>query len=403
MFRLQHTHQHNNCERLERSRESHLAIFGTCRPLFTYEDYIVLLCGVKEIVMDGIEGAYRPRSESNEVKNLNDFEVKIAPDAMNGSHFTNGKANMAVEVDEGAENKGESADKDKKGKKEKEEKPPAVPLLKLFRFSDKLDVLLMVLGTISSIGHGAAVPLQFIIFGDLINSFINFDKLKSDTNTKPFDLEGEMTQFALYYVYLAIGNMVVAYGQMAFWSLTATRQVKKMRLAFFQSVLKQDIGWFDTTDPGELNSRLTEDLDKVNDGIGQKIGMFLQAITIVLVGFIMGFVYGWKLTLVIIAVSPLLVIAGGLMAKMLSSITTKELDAYAKAGSIAEEVLSSIRTVAAFGGERKEIERYSSHLGEARDFGTKKGLMSGFGMGFFSSHHVWQLCLGFLVWCKVNH
>lgn len=116
----------------------------------------------------------------------------------------------------------------------------------------------MVLGTISSIGHGAAVPLQFIIFGDLINSFINFDKLKSDTNTKPLDLEGEMTQFALYYVYLAIGNMVVAYGQMAFWSLTATRQVKKMRLAFFQSVLKQDIGWFDTTDPGELNSRLTE-------------------------------------------------------------------------------------------------------------------------------------------------
>lgn len=44
--------------------------------------------------------------------------------------------------------------------------------------------------------------------------------------------------------------------------------------------------------------------------------MFLQAITIVLVGFIMGFVYGWKLTLVIIAVSPLLVIAGGLMAKV---------------------------------------------------------------------------------------
>ena len=48
--------------------------------------------------------------------------------------------------------------------------------------------------------------------------------------------------------------------------------------------------------------------------------------------------------------------------QMLSSITTKELDAYAKAGSIAEEVLSSIRTVAAFGGERKEIERYKYTL-----------------------------------------
>ncbi|KAJ7379512.1 ABC transporter B member 11 [Desmophyllum pertusum] len=332
--------------------------------------------------MDGTTGKYRPRSESpvnlNDGKNLDDFEVKIAPDEINGVvPPANGK--MAA-ADDTAET--ESNDKDKKGKKEKEEKPPAVPLLKLFRFSDKLDVLLMVLGTISAIGHGAAVPLQFIIFGDLINSFIDFDKLKSANVTQPFDLEGQMTDFALYYVYLAIGNMVVAYGQMALWQLTATRQVKKMRLAFFKSVLKQDIGWFDTTDPGELNNRLTEDLNKVADGIGQKIGMFIMSITLVLVGFIMGFAYGWKLTLVIIAVSPLLMIAGGVMAKLLTSFTTKELDAYAKAGSIAEEVLSSIRTVAAFGGEKKEIVRYSSHLGDARDFGIKKGFMSGLGMGF---------------------
>lgn len=63
---------------------------------------------------------------------------------------------------------------------------------------------------------------------------------------------------------------------------------------------------------------LHRDLNKVYDGIGTKIGMFLQAITIVLVGFIMGFVHGWKLTLVIIAISPLLMIAGGIMAKVCS-------------------------------------------------------------------------------------
>ena len=129
-----------------------------------------------------------------------------------------------------------------------------------FQFSDRLDIILMLLGTLSAIGHGAAVPLQFIIFGDLIDEFINFGALVNANSTieQPFDLEGEMVQFALYYVYLAIGNLVVAYGQMAMWSLTATRQVKKMRLAFFRSILRQDIGWFDTNDSGELNSRLTE-------------------------------------------------------------------------------------------------------------------------------------------------
>ena len=127
-----------------------------------------------------------------------------------------------------------------------------------FRFSDKLDVILMILGTISSIGHGATVPMQFIIFGDLINSFIKFTQSQGVNGTSPIDLESQMTGFSLYYVYLAIGNLVVAYGQMGLWSLTATRQIRKMRLGFFRSILKQDIGWFDTTDPGELNSRLTE-------------------------------------------------------------------------------------------------------------------------------------------------
>lgn len=41
-----------------------------------------------------------------------------------------------------------------------------------------------------------------------------------------------------------------------------------------------------------------------------------------------------------------------------SKFTSKELSAYAKAGAIAEEVLSSIRTVVAFGGQQKEIARF---------------------------------------------
>ena len=66
------------------------------------------------------------------------------------------------------------------------------------------------------------------------------------------------------------------------------------------------------------------DLNQVYDGIGHKIGMFIHAITVVIVGFVMGFVYGWKLTLVIIAVSPLLAIAGGLIGKV-NYWTTNEL------------------------------------------------------------------------------
>ena len=42
----------------------------------------------------------------------------------------------------------------------------------------------------------------------------------------------------------------------------------------------------------------------------------------------------------------------------MARLTGRELKSYAKAGAVADEVLSSIRTVAAFGGEEKEAERY---------------------------------------------
>lgn len=54
------------------------------------------------------------------------------------------------------------------------------------------------------------------------------------------------------------------------------------------------------------------------------------------------------------AVSPLLMVAGGWMAKTLTSMTKKGLDAYATAGGVAEECISNIRTVTTFGGDQKE-------------------------------------------------
>mgnify|MGYP001793778297 len=40
------------------------------------------------------------------------------------------------------------------------------------------------------------------------------------------------------------------------------------------------------------------------------------------------------------------------------TLVKRELQAYAKAGSVADETFSSIRTVAAFGGEKKAEEKY---------------------------------------------
>lgn len=53
---------------------------------------------------------------------------------------------------------------------------------------------------------------------------------------------------------------------------------------------------------------------------------------------------------------------------LMASFSKKGQDAYADAGSIATEVISAIKTVASFGGERKEAERYGKHLDRAAQY-----------------------------------
>nr|XP_045016869.1 phosphatidylcholine translocator ABCB4 isoform X4 [Jaculus jaculus] len=98
-------------------------------------------------------------------------------------------------------------------------------------------------------------------------------------------------------------------------------------------------------------------------------------------GFIVGFIRGWKLTLVILAISPVLGLSAAVWAKILSAFSDKELAAYAKAGAVAEEALGAIRTVIAFGGQNKELERYQKHLENAKQIGIKKAISANISMG----------------------
>ena len=111
----------------------------------------------------------------------------------------------------------------------------------------------MICATIASIGNGVAQPVSFIIFGRLIEKFINFGSADRELN-----IEDEMKVFAVYYVIIAVGMFICSFLQAGLWSLTATRQIRKIRIHFFHSILKQDIGWFDENESGGLTTRLSE-------------------------------------------------------------------------------------------------------------------------------------------------
>uniref|UniRef100_A0A8D0L5R3 ATP-binding cassette sub-family B member 5 n=1 Tax=Sphenodon punctatus TaxID=8508 RepID=A0A8D0L5R3_SPHPU len=273
-------------------------------------------------------------------------------------------------------------------KEKKSEKPETLGLITIFRYADGLDITLMLLGTIAAAVNGICLPLLSLIFGEMSDIFVtdcpSLENLCKEIIHKclySFFFHNHFcvflsSEFALYYTGIGMAVLVFGYLQISFWVLAAARQTKKIRKAFFHAILGQDISWFDVSNSGELNTRLNDDINKINDGIGDKIAQLFQNMATFIVGIVIGFVKGWKLTLVILATCPFIMISG-----MIIALTSKELTAYAKAGAVAEEVLSSVRTVVAFGGQEKEINRYTSNLGEAKNVGIKKAVVSKLSLG----------------------
>ncbi|XP_072535196.1 ATP-dependent translocase ABCB1-like isoform X2 [Salminus brasiliensis] len=287
--------------------------------------------------------------------------------------------------------------KNKKKKSNKDKEPvKAVGLFQLFRYATCPEVFMMLIGLLCSAIHGAALPIMCIVFGSMTDSFVqsgqqfnftgnytsNFTQYSSDCVTFPgVDIEASMTLNAYYFVGIGAGVLVLGMFQVMLFLLTATRQTKRIREKYFHAVLHQQMAWFDTHPIGELNTRLTDDINTINDGLGDKICIFVQFFCRFLAGIIIGFIYGWKLTLVIMSVSPLLAGSAAVWSKILATLTSKELSAYAKAGAVAEEVLVAIRTVVAFNGQKKALEKYESNLVEAKNFGVKKAITTNVSMG----------------------
>ena len=217
------------------------------------------------------------------------------------------------------------------------------------------------------------------MFGDVTDVLAQYNPIAGEGSNEAF-LDG-MNTFAKRISLVGFGIFVTHYIFVAAFNYTAERQVARIRKEFLAAVLRQDIAWFDTNTTSDFATRMTEDLNKVQDGMGEKIGMMLRFIFAGLTAFIYPFIANWLLSLVLLSLVPILAVMGGVMGKIMTSVSKDETEHYATAGSLAEEVLSSVRTVVAFGGQEKEVDKYSVELKSAQKNAFVRGSLAATTMG----------------------
>lgn len=189
-------------------------------------------------------------------------------------------------------------------------------------------------------------------------------------------------------------------------------------MAYLKSVLRQEVGFFDTQEAGssttyQVISTLSSDSNSVQVAICEKvlknkisvvqwkmllyipddynfdvcyclsfqIPDCLQHMSNFFFCLLVSFILSWKLALAALPFSVMFIVPCLVFGKLMMDFAVKTIASYSLAGGIAEQAISSIRTVYAYVGEYETLDKFRGALEKTMELGVQMGFAKGLMMG----------------------
>lgn len=128
------------------------------------------------------------------------------------------------------------------------------------------------------------------------------------------------------------------------------------------SLLSQDIGFFDVTKTGEITSRLSSDTTLVGDQVSLNVNVFLRSVVQALGVLSFMCVVSWQLSIIAFVSVPLITTLskwyGNYIRALMKVMQTKLADG----NSVSEAALGSMSTVRAFDAAEKELSSFEENM-----------------------------------------
>lgn len=181
----------------------------------------------------------------------------------------------------------------------------------------------------------------------------------SDRNIQHVDL----TFLALFGVAVILGIATAARFYMVSW--LGERVTADIRNAVYSHVVTQSPEFFETTQTGEVLSRLTTDTTLIQAVVGTSISMALRNMLLFIGGLVMLFITSPKLSSIIIVLLTAVVLPIVFFGRRVRKLSRDSQDRIADASAMAGEILNAMPTVQAFTHEPIEAQRFSSSVENA--------------------------------------
>ena len=244
---------------------------------------------------------------------------------------------------------------------------------KIFRElrEEKVTIFLAILGAAII---GIVTPINGMIMAKAMNA------LNSRYETIRYDdgLKYSMIMLALAFIQ-GVGNFLMIW---KFFSIGCTLCCN-YRKKILRKYLQMHISFFDITQnsPGALLTRLSIDTMQLNALVMSILGTTVQCGVILILGFILGCIYEWRLTLVQYCFMPFIVIAAVLRRSMNNGSNKFGLKANVEAGGVLSECVTNTKTIYSFNFQKKAVEMYMDILEYCRRQFIRDAVVAGFFIG----------------------
>ena len=197
-----------------------------------------------------------------------------------------------------------------------------------------------------------------------------------------FDVfQNNIDKMSKKFIYIGIGMFFANFLANFCWTYAGLRMVFHLKENYFSIILKQEQGWFDENNAYEFATKVQAQIEQVDLGVGDKLGTILQCIAQLITGLIIAFITSWKLTLVMLSVSPCIIGAVCYLITALKNSIILGRKTYEKAGGVAEEMLYNIKTVASFANFDFENKRFGQYIDKCHSLDREKAIKLGGSIG----------------------
>jgi ABC-type multidrug transport system fused ATPase/permease subunit len=252
--------------------------------------------------------------------------------------------------------------------------------LRIYRFilPYKWQFIVGMICLVISSGIVAVVPGGF---GDLVNAAVPskaaIDKITKEVRSdhtpdiklstitqlidqiNPSDSPEKLKHIGLLLGIVLLVMAVLSFFRIYLFEYVGQRSMAAIRSALYERIITLPIQFFEENRVGNLTSRISADVSQLQDALTNQLAFFVRQLVLPIVCVPILLTVSVKLTLIILALLPVLVISAVIFGRYIRKISRQAQDRLAESVTVVEETFHSTDIVKAYTNEAYETRRYA--------------------------------------------